>query len=262
MGVQWYGRGAPSRGRQSPPGLSQIRGTALRREARAGSRPRRNQIQVGRERPAVRRSEHVVLQHVAPRVVPVVRDLPRRVEPHQIWGAIGPERRLQAFAGGMAVGARGALLVEHLDEAVHLPASHVPLRRLLPVRAADVVEAQVVVRPATMARPGVRDTAGELTLRVARQPPRAREGPEVVIERPVLLHDEDQVVDVADPRSGIDPRRDSFLGRGHHRHRSGGGGAQRRHQAQRQEYSKRTLHRAGCYRSGGTNASLDATLVP
>ena len=97
-----------------------------------------------------------------------------------------------------------AVRVERRDEAVHLPVVVGRHRRLVPVRPAliDVVRVVVRVRAAT-----VRGRLAHRRLPVLhRDAVGARVGPEVLIERAVLHHDEHEVVDVVDPFRRVDRR--------------------------------------------------------
>ena len=113
--------------------------------------PQGHREQVGGQAPRAVRLEHVVLQHEVARVGPVVRDLPVVVVPHHV-----------ALRGGEALGVVGVgaaaaepgLLGLH-QEAVHRAAVDVGHRVGMPVRAAAVDVAGVVVRrEAAAAAPG------------------------------------------------------------------------------------------------------------
>ena len=186
-----------------------------RGEVRALGRPRRDQIQVRGQRPGVRGREHLVLQHVVARIRPVVRDLGGRVIPHHVGhpGVVG--LRVRALLAHLALGAR-LHPVERRDEPVHRAAVDVVPTRPLVVRAALVVLAGVVVRLPARALV-VPHAHRERTVRVARDPVRTGERPEVRVERAVLLDHEDEVVDVVDAELGVDRprvgRRDRDRGR-------------------------------------------------
>src|SRR5207302_7952462 len=84
------------------------------------------------------------------------------------------------------------------NEAVHLAAADVGYRARLPVRAAGVEVARVVVRPLTVSLDWIGDAGCELPARRAGEAVGARIGPEVRIEGAVLLHDHDHVLDLVD----------------------------------------------------------------
>ena len=155
-------------------------------------------------------------------VGPVVRDLLLGVEPHRVGRAARARRRLRA--GGL-VGMPHAdvpLDLERSQEPVHAPTVDIRRGRLRAVRSAAVHRVAVVVRtPARTVRIG--HARRERPVGLAWDAVGAREGPEVVIERPVLLDDEDQVIEVHDPGIGVDrPERVQHLGgRGRVRQRSG-----------------------------------------
>src|SRR5207245_551807 len=88
------------------------------------------------------------------------------------------------------------------DEAVHPPAVLVLDRALLYVRAAGVDLVRVVVGLDALAGLRIGDADGDLPLRVPREAVRAGVGPEVAVERPVLLHDEHDVPDLVDAGRG------------------------------------------------------------
>ena len=74
---------------------------------------------------------------------------------------------------------------------------------VLTVRASGIELIHVVVG-ATARALRIRDAGLEPPVRETRDAVRAREGAEVVIERAVLLHDEDQVLEVVDTPSRVD----------------------------------------------------------
>ena len=157
-------------------------------------RPRRDEEQVRRQRPRVRRREQAVLQDELPRVRPVVRDLAPGQVAHDVGLALRPEVR--GARGVVAVvGAVDRRVDRALDEPVHPPAVHVDGRVALRVRPALLELRPRVVRREAPA--GDRVVGADRRTAVPhRDPVRAGERAEVVIERPVLLHDEDQVLEV------------------------------------------------------------------
>jgi hypothetical protein len=162
---------------------------------RAPRRPRRHEVEVGRQAPGRIRLEHVVLQDEVPGVGPVVRDLTGVVVPDDVRRrAPRPER-----AGGcVRVEAAVAEDAPHrLDEAVHPAVVDVEDREAMAVRAAVVAVARVVERAVAPLRERVRDADGGDAV-PHRDPVRARIRAEVRVERPVLLHDHDHVPDLVD----------------------------------------------------------------
>ena len=135
-------------------------------------------------------------------VRPVVRDLARGVEPHDVGRAVGPRRCQAALHRRLAPTGTGCM-PEGFDRAVHRAAVHVDDGGLLRVRSPLVEGVRVVVRPTAGRAARIGQARRERPVRSARDPVRAGERPEVVIERPVLLHDEDQMVDVVEPERRI-----------------------------------------------------------
>ena len=168
----------------------------------APGRPGRHQEQVGRHAPAQCRLEHPILQHEVPRVLPVVGDLAGGVVPHHVGTSrvvgAGGSVRIRAAVDGMAAGDLG------VDEPVHLAAVDVGDCRDRVVRPSRVAVVAVVVWTLADARYGVRDAAREPPRRRSGQALSARERAEVGVERPVLLHHHDDVLDLVDALLGID----------------------------------------------------------
>ncbi len=162
----------------------------------AARRPRGDQEQVRGQRPAVGRGEHPVLQDEGVRVGPVVRDVAPVDVAHHVRLEVGADERRAGRRG--AVDAPPFGLRQRLDEAVHRAARHPRDRGRPVVRAADEAIARRVVHAGRAAEDRV-GHAVHGTPASEREPVGARIGPEVVIERPVLLHDEDQVVELEDP---------------------------------------------------------------
>ena len=145
----------------------------------------------------------MVLEHVVLRVLPVVGDLTTVVVAHHVealalrcaraWTA-GRVHRLAALADlGLA------------DEAVHLAAVYVRGRVDRRMRPAVVCVRGCVVGRDAAAVLGVGQAwhAARVPCQ-ARDAVRAGVGPEVVIERAVLLHDDHDVLDLLDPRISSD----------------------------------------------------------
>ena len=155
---------------------------------RALRRPAGDEVQMLGQAPGEVWLEHVVLQDEVPRVRPVVRDLVPVVVAHDV----GPARRERAGRRvdlRRACGATTAGGLQH--EAVHPPAGDVADRVDVVVRSARVAVRGVVV--GTNAAASRRRDA-----EVLRQTVGAWIRPEVGVERPVLLHDHDDVPDQVD----------------------------------------------------------------
>ncbi len=175
-------------------------GPAAHRVLGAGAvgRPSRDQEQVRRERPRVGRREHAVLQDEMVGVGPVVRDRPSREGGHDPRLALRAQRsrarRVRAVGRQAVRLGRGEPAV---DEPVHLATVDVGDRVEVPVRTPARVDVGADVgRDAATALIGVGDTDREGPVCLGRDPVGAGVGAEVVIERSVLLHDEDEVVDL------------------------------------------------------------------
>ena len=156
--------------------------------------PRRHEEQVRRQRPRIGGREHVVLQDELLGVPPVVRDLLGRVVAHDVRLPLRPEVR-RALRIRAVIGAVQRAVDHGPDEPVHLPAVDVQLRVTLAVGTPLLQLLMGVIRPYACSGDRVGDAD--------RRPPvphrdavGARERPEVVIERTVLLDDEDQVLEV------------------------------------------------------------------
>ena len=154
--------------------------------------PRGHHVQMGRQRPRFHGLEHAIVENEVLGVRPVVRDLGCGVVSHHVGRGAGVAR------GIVDVEALGAALGAHSHEPVHLPASFVGDGIGHAVRAAAIDVGGVVVGPGTRAlwvrqahrrRPVLHGNAV-----------RPWVGAEVVIERPVLLHDDDHVLDLVDAR--------------------------------------------------------------
>ena len=117
----------------------------------------------------------------------------------------GPTAGARTRRRGRSLLASVPLDAERPDEPLHRAARDRDLRGELAVRSARVVQVAVVVR--AVADAGAR-RIGEAhlraTLRRHRDAVRARERAEVLIERPVLLHHEDQVIEVHDAGRGVE----------------------------------------------------------
>ena len=174
-------------------GLFRVVGAAVRVRAGAVRRPAADQVQVRGQGPRVDRLEHVILQDEILGVRPVVGDLAGVVVAHHVRRAAGQAHRCRR--GGAA--AAGGLILGALDEPVHLAAVNVRegVGEVVPGTAVD--QAGVVVGLVAALRPRVGYAHGELTV-PGRDPVGSGVGAEERVERPVLLHDDDDVADLAD----------------------------------------------------------------
>ena len=164
---------------------------------RARRRPFADREQVRGQAPRRVRLEHAVLQDEVPRVSPVVRDLVVVVVAHHVDAVAGAEAvRVVAVEAAERASHGGT------DEAVHRAAVDVADRVEPGVRAAEVAVARVVERPdATAARVGHAHVSWDAV--------RARIRAEIGVERTVLLHDHDDVLDLVDAlRNGCAARHD------------------------------------------------------
>src|SRR5205807_4828781 len=154
-------------------------------------RPGGDQEQVLGQRPRFHRFEHAVLEHELLGVGPVVRYLRGGVVAHDVGhAAVAAARRV---VGDLAGRLRRVALP---DEAVHPAAVDVGGGVLLAVRAAPVDVGGVVVGAAAPAgRVRYADRGHPMAHRDAVRP---GVGAEVAIEGPVLLHDDDDVLDLVD----------------------------------------------------------------
>jgi hypothetical protein len=159
--------------------------------------PARDQRQVRGLAPPEVRFEQVVLEHEVVRVGPVVGNVSTVVETHDIWAcALGPAGRLRCVVPFVAEPAGGIPLG---DEAVHLAVVDVCFGGVVGVGPAVVRRVRVVVGSAAATGRGVGNTDAESPV-LPRDPVRSGVGAEVVVERSVLLHDDDDVLDLPDRR--------------------------------------------------------------
>ena len=207
---------------------------AHRRAVAASGRPGRHHVQVVGQRPRLHRLEHVVVEHEVLGVGPVVGYLRGGVVAHHVGRA----------ARGCTPGRRGCCRSTGPASRCWmnpfiLPPFDVGDRVGLAVRAAAVDVGGVVVGPGAPAA-GVRHAHRRLPV-AHRDAVRAGVGPEVAVERPVLLHHDDHVLDLVDPgghqvravRAAADDLA-RMLGRGH---RLGRGRRRRRRRARGQQGS-------------------------
>ncbi len=176
-------------------------------EVGAGGGPGRDHEQVGRKRPRIGGREHAVVQRERARVFPVDRKFLVGVVAHHVgltlWTVDGLRTRL-------LVGVLVAPVADHapgFHESVHRTAVDRDRAAHLAMRAALIDEVRVVVRAMAPALDWVRQAHLRAALRVHRDAVGAGEGAEVVIERPVLQHDEDQVVEVHDAGGRVERAR-------------------------------------------------------
>jgi len=178
--------------------LRRVVHAAVRVGAGAARRPAADQVQVGRQGPGVDGLEHVVLQDEVVRVGPVVRDLAGVVVPHDVRraaGQAGPRRRV----GGAA--APAGLVLGGPDETVHLAAVDVGGRLAEIVAGSAVHQVRIVVRLVAAFGARVGCAHGELAV-PGGDAVGTRIGTEERVERPVLLHDDHHVADLADAGGG------------------------------------------------------------
>ena len=142
------------------------------------------------------RLEHVILEHELLGVGPVVGDVRRRLVAHHIRQV---RAGLTARVAELDAEAAVAFGDRTLQEAVHLAAGHVELRVRLVMWSAAIDRARVVVGPHAGSTIGVRDTDLGLAVRLHGDAVGPGVGPEVVVEGAVLLHDDDDVLDLPEP---------------------------------------------------------------
>ena len=158
--------------------------------------PRGDHRQVGGEAPGRYRLEHVVVQHEVLGVRPVV-------------GDVGPHVVAHDLVGDALMAAGAAALLGVGDEAIHLPAVHVRQAVGGLVRRAGILVLVVHERRDAFAGQRVGHADGGLTA-LHRDPVGARVDAEVRVERPVLLHDDDHVLDLVYALQGRRGRGDSL----------------------------------------------------
>ena len=148
-----------------------------------------------RQAPRGDRLEHVILEHELLGVGPVVGDVGgglvahhvRHTRPGSAQRVVGPDAGVVGTLEGLA------------DEAIHLAAVDVADRVRMTMGTAGVDEAGVVVGP--HARPdGVRDAHLGHPVLLHGDAVGSREGAEVGVEGAVLLHDDDDVLDLRQAR--------------------------------------------------------------
>jgi len=174
-------------------------GHAAHRIGRIGAlrAPPRDHVEVRRQAPRVHALEHVVLQHEMPRVCPVVRDLVGGVVPERVGHVPGRRGVGTHRIHGGVVACLHAAGDRRAREPIHRTAVDVPLCRGHVVRPTAVDQRGVVVRAHATGDAGDRDADGRDTV-AHRDPVGSGEGPEIVVERAVLLHHHDHVLDLRD----------------------------------------------------------------
>jgi hypothetical protein len=145
--------------------------------------------------PGGHRLEEMVLENEVVCVRPVVRYVPAVVVAHHV-GLLGRGSGAQRVED-VATGAMDAV-EGRVNEPVHRSAVDVGLGGLGAVGSADVDRRRVVVRAHAPSRGRVVDAHGGHAVPHG-DPVRAGIGAEVGVERPVLLHDHDHVLDPVDP---------------------------------------------------------------
>src|SRR5207248_6184147 len=113
---------------------------------------------------------------------------------------VGIDRTLRTdWIGRIGLAALDLGVLGTRDEAVHPPGVDIGYRIVLPVRTAGVQIRGVVEGLLATAGRRIRNANCEAAVRVAWNSVRARIRTEVLIERSVLLHDHDHVLDLVDP---------------------------------------------------------------
>ena len=179
--------------------LRRVVHAAVRVRAGAPRRPAADQVQVGGQGPGVDRLEHVILQDEVVGVGPVVRYLPGVVVAHHVRCAAGQADRRRRVGGAAAP---AGLVLGGPDEPVHLAAVDVGGRFGHVVAGAAVHQARVVVRLIAAFGARVGCAHGELAVADGNAVGTGI-GAEERVERPVLLHDDHHVPDLADAGRGF-----------------------------------------------------------
>jgi hypothetical protein len=122
---------------------------------------------------------------------------------HDVWirRALRADRVVRVLLAAFDLGRLGSP-----DEAVHTSPVDIGDRIGLSVRTPGVEIARVVEGLLATACRGIRRADRELAARSPRQAVRTGVGAEVLIEGAVLLHDQDHVLDLVDPRKVLRPR--------------------------------------------------------
>ena len=199
-----------------------------------------------RQAPRAHALEQMILQDEAMRVCPVVRDLGGGVIAHHIRDP-PPRGRATSWYAGINDAEPLAAGSQCLNEAIHASAVDVCSRSPGCVRTPEIDQVRVVERAEAVSCVRVGDADG-------RSPPMPRDAvgagkrPEVVVERAVLLHDDDDVLDLLDAVRDQRPRRDGLCGNGPwrrpvHEDRSHDQGGGRTHD---RAPDPRGRHRSGC----------------
>ena len=178
--------------------LRRVVDAAVRVRAGAARRPAADQVQVGRQGPGVDRLEHVILQDEVLGVGPVVRDLPGVVVAHHVRRVAGQAHRRRRLGGAAAP---AGLVLGGPDETVHLAAVDIGGRFGHVVAGSAVHQARIVVRLVAAFGARVGHAHGELAV-PGGDAVGTGIGTEERVERPVLLHDDHHVPDLADAGRG------------------------------------------------------------
>src|SRR5579884_3863706 len=147
---------------------------------------------MGREAPGGHRGEHVVLEHEIPGICPIVRDIPSVMVAHDVRTAFAPADRIPVVDT-----TAGFRRYPDPEVAVHLAAVDVVDQVLPHVRPAGVVVVSVVIGTLALARPRVWNADGGDAV-LHGDAVGTGEGAEVAVEGSVLLHDDDDVLDLVD----------------------------------------------------------------
>ena len=180
-------------------------GMTARRNAALGAarRPSGDHVEVGGEAPRADALEHVVLQDEVLREGPVVRDLPRVVPADRVGTGVRAAGSRALGRGGVLRAVRVAPADRPGDEPVHPSAVEILVRGMRRMRAPAVPDTVVVERPDAVMSHGIGQADGGSSVHHG-DAVGAGVRAEVGVERPVLLHHHDDVLDLVDPRG---PRR-------------------------------------------------------
>ena len=214
---------------------------------RTPSAPPGDKVEMRWQAPRAYALEQMILQDEATRICPVVRDLGGGV----VTDHVRDPSPLGGTATSRCVGIMDAeplpARAQGLNEAIHASAVDVCPRSPGRMRAAEIDQVRVVERADALPRVRVRDADGRFPAS-HRDTVRTGECPEIVVERTVLLHDDDDVLDLLDAPGDQRPSRDGLRGdvpwRDHmHEHRSSDQGEGRTHD---RATDQRGRHRPGC----------------
>ncbi len=180
---------------------------------RTRCRPTRDHGQMGGEAPGLDRLEHVVLEDEVLGVCPVVRDLAGVVPSHGVGLPLPPHELRAVRAEGILPAEAVAPLQRAGHEPVHSAAVDVRHGVRVAVGTALVDQGWIVERRDAPADLWVGDAHGRPSV-LHGDAIGAGIGPEVRVERPVLLHDHDHVSDRVDAAHRFGPALKMTLGHG------------------------------------------------